>query len=82
MLSLFLAPLRRRRLTRLAAAHAALRRANLRAAAWAAVGSARIADGRPQPVLFATLYALSRAAEGLRAARLQVAAAELGVAHA
>lgn len=82
LLSVFLSPLRRRRLTRLAAAHAALRRANLRVAAWTAVGSARVADGRPQPVLLATLDGLKRAAVYLRVTRLQVAAAEAEVAHA
>lgn len=80
MLSLLLIPFCHRR--RLAAAHATLRRANLRARAWTAVAAARSADGRSRAVQLATLEGLNNAAVCLRVTRLQVAAAEAEVAHA
>ena len=82
MLSFLLSQPRACRRARLAAAHAALRRAHLRACAWATVASMRVADERALPVLFASMDGLLRAAACLRAARLQVAAAEQGVPHA
>lgn len=85
MLSFLLSQPRACRRARLAAAHAALRRATICALApglRSTVTSMRVADERALPVLFASMDGLRRAAASLRAARLQVAAAELGEPHA
>lgn len=80
MLSILLFPPRSHR--HLVAAHAAMRRALLRASAWAFIAEARVADGRPQPVLAAALDGLADAGATLRAARCRLLDAELGVCHA